>query len=543
MRGLMKYVRWLWAHSKGVRLSLSANVLLGILNVALTLGFIYICKRIVDIATGVLDANIVHYTIAVVVVIILRLTVSAINVRIENLASSRMNFIIRRRLYSSILQSQWQGREKFHTGDTLNRLETDVEKVTSVITSDLPQVVTTLVQLVAAVVFLCVMDWRLALVIVLFTPLMLLLSRLFFRKMRGMTRDIRDLEGKVQSHLQESLQHRMVIQSMENEDRMEDRLDSLQEEEYGRVVERTRFNIWARTIVSASFSFGYIIAFLRGAWGILEGTTTFGTMTAFLQLVGQVQRPVVNLTRQIPSFIYATASIDRLMELEEAPREESGEPVELESPSGVRISGLSFRYPDGDDFIFNDFSCDFPPRSSTAILGETGIGKSTLIKLMLSLLRPVKGSVEVYNAGTSVPSSPMTRCNFVYVPQGNTLFSGTIRENLLMGDPEATDQQLEWALKTAVADFVLDLPDGLDSVCGEGGTGLSEGQAQRIAIARGLLRPGSILLLDEFSSSLDPATELKLMENIMALSGDKTIIFITHREAVAARCSRTVRIS
>lgn len=543
MKGLMKYARWLWVHSKGVRMSLFGNVLLGILNVALTLGFIYICKRIVDIATGVLDANIVHYTIAVLIVIVLRLTVSAVNVKIENLASSRMNFIIRRNLYSSILQSQWQGREKFHTGDTLNRLETDVSKVTDVIVSDFPQVVTTLVQLVAAVGFLCFMDWRLALVLVLFTPVMLILSRLFFRKIRGMTRDIRDLESKVQSHLQESLQHRMVIQSMENEDRMEDRLDSLQEEEYGRVVERTRFNLWARTIVSASFSFGYILAFLRGAYGILKGSTSFGTMTAFLQLVGQIQRPVVNLTRQIPAFIYATASIDRLMELEEAPREESGEAVEIAGPSGVRISGLSFRYPDGDEFIFNDFSCDFPPGSSTAILGETGIGKSTLIKLILSLLRPVKGSVEVYNADTAVNSSPLTRCNFVYVPQGNTLFSGTIRENLLMGDPEASSERLEWALRSAVADFVMDLPDGMDSVCGEGGTGLSEGQAQRIAIARGLLRPGKILLLDEFSSSLDPSTELRLMENIMALSGDKTIIFITHREAVAAHCSRIVRIA
>ena len=542
MKEILKYFRWLWSHSVGARGAILANILLGSVNVGLNLLFIFLCKRLVDIATGALAGSLSLYTSAVLSVVILRLAVSAVNVRVENLTNSRMNFIIRKGLYSNLLYAEWLGKERRHSGDTVNRLETDVSTVTNVICSDVPQIFTTVVQMLAAVAFLCTMDWRLAALLVLVTPLFVLFSRVFFRRLREMTRGIRETESQVQSHLQESLQHRMVIQSMENEGRMEDRLDDLQDREYGQIKERTRFNIIARTMVSAAFSFGYIAAFLWGVYGIARGHITFGVMTAFLQLVGQVQRPVVNLTRQIPSFIYSTASIDRLMELEDAPKEAVGASIKLAGPAGVRVEGVKYRYPDGKRMILNDLTFDFPPLSRTAIVGETGAGKSTLIRLMLALLKPVGGRVVLYDDTQEVPASAATRCNLVYVPQGNTLFSGTVRENLLMGDPDATEEQIHAALETAVADFVFTLPDGLDTLCGEGGAGLSEGQAQRIAIARGLLRPGSILLLDEFSSSLDPETENKLMENLTKKAAGKTMIFITHRERIAQFCERTCRV-
>ena len=230
------------------------------------------------------------------------------------------------------------------------------------------------------------------------------------------------------------------------------------------------------------------------------------------------------------------------MELEDAPKEESGESVKLDGPAGIRVEGLGYQYPDGHRMILKDLTFDFPPLSRTAIVGETGAGKSTLIRLMLSLLKPVAGKVVLYDGSQEVSASAATRCNLVYVPQGNTLFSGTVRENLLMGDPEATEEEMKVALETAVAGFVFDFPEGMDTRCGEGGAGLSEGQAQRIAIARGLLRPGSILLLDEFSSSLDPETEAKLMDNLTQKAAGKTMIFITHREKIAQHCERTCRI-
>ena len=542
MKEILKYVRWLWSHSVGARGAIVANILLGTLSVGLNLFFIFLCKRLVDVATGDATGSLGFYTAVVIAVVVLRIVVSAVNVRVENLTNSKMNFIIRKGLYSDLLYAEWLGKERRHSGDTVNRLETDVSTVTSVIVSDFPQIFTTVIQLLAALAFLCTMDWRLAALLVLITPLFILFSRIFVRRLREMTRGIRETESQVQSHLQESLQHRMVIQSMENEGRMEGRLDSLQDREYGQIKERTRFNVIARAMVSSAFSFGYVAAFLWGVYGISKGTLTFGVMTAFLQLVGQVQRPVVNLTRQIPSFVYSTTSIDRLMELEEAPKEDVGEPVKLAGPAGIRVEGVNYQYPDGHRMILKDLTFDFPPLSRTAIVGETGAGKSTLIRLMLALLKPVQGQVVLYDDAREVPASAATRCNLVYVPQGNTLFSGTVRENLLMGDPEATEDQMRAALETAVADFVFTLPDGLDTLCGEGGAGLSEGQAQRIAIARGLLRPGSILLLDEFSSSLDPETEQKLMDNLTKKAAGKTMIFITHRERIAQLCERTCRI-
>ena len=538
----MRYLKWLYAHSEGVRWRIVLNMCLDLVHIALNLYFIILCKRIVDIATGELEGSIVLYSLIVVGVILARLGVNAGNVRLESLTNSKMNFIIRRQIYSHLLQAEWAGKEKLHSGDTLNRLETDVSKVTGVICSDFPQMFSTLVQLVAALSLMGSMDWRLALLLLVMTPAFVAFSKIFFKKLRTMTRNIRDTESQVQSHLQESLQHRMVIRSMENERRMEDRLDDLQNSEYGQVVERTRFSIFARTLVSAAFNFGYLAAFLWGAYGIMEGRMTFGMMTAFLQLVGQIQRPTVSLTRQVPSFIYATASIDRLMELEESPKEESGEPQWLSVPAGVRVENLVFRYPDGDRDVLRNLSFDFKPGSRTAIVGETGAGKSTLIRLMLCLLKPVSGSVTLYDANRSLEASPMTRCNLVYVPQGNSLFSGTVRENLMMGDPEADEKRMRWALSVAQAGFVDDLPDGIDSFCGEGGAGLSEGQAQRIAIARGLLRPGTILLLDEFSSSLDPQTEANLMESLAENSSGKTLIFITHREKIADYCDARLEL-
>ena len=542
MKGILKYARGLWSHSVGARGAILANILLGSLNVGMNLLFIFVCKRLVDIATGDATGNLVLYTAIVLSVIVLRIVVAAVSLRVENLTNSKMNFIIRKSLYSNLLYAEWLGKEKRHTGDTVNRLESDVSTVTNVIVSDFPQIFTTVIQLIAAIVFLCTMEWRLAALLVLVTPLFIVFSRVFVRRLREMTRGIRETESQVQSHLQESLQHRMVIQSMENEGRMEGRLDDLQDREYGQIKERTRFNIIARAILSAAFSFGYIAAFLWGVYGISKGSLTFGVMTAFLQLVGQIQRPLVSLTRQIPSFVYSTTSVDRLMELEDAPKEEAGEPVKLAGAAGIRVENLFYRYPDGKRMILKDLTFDFPPLSRTAIVGETGSGKSTLIRLMLALLKPVDGRVVLYDDAREVPASAATRCNLVYVPQGNTLFSGSVRENLLMGNPDATEEEMKAALETAVADFVFTLPDGMETRCGEGGAGLSEGQSQRIAIARGLLRPGSILLLDEFSSSLDPETERKLMDNLTKKAAGKTMIFITHRERIAQLCDRTCRI-
>ena len=230
--------------------------------------------------------------------------------------------------------------------------------------------------------------------------------------------------------------------------------------------------------------------------------------------------------------------------------EEQGEPIEIDSPCGIRLEGVSYAYKSEKSVdtqasdarnVIHQLDFDFPPGSCTAILGETGAGKTTLVRLILALLRPQQGQLSIYNKVKSQALTPLHRCNFVYVPQGNTLMSGTIRDNLRLGKLDATDEEMVEALHKSCADFVMELPAGLDTLCSEQGGGLSEGQAQRIAIARSLLRNRSIMLFDEATSALDPETERQLLQNILS-SHDKTIIFITHRPAVVDYCDQVLRI-
>jgi ABC-type multidrug transport system fused ATPase/permease subunit len=306
-----------------------------------------------------------------------------------------------------------------------------------------------------------------------------------------------------------------------------------------KVMRRTSFTLFSRKMMQAGFSGGYMAAFVWGVFRLKAGAG-YGTMTAFMQLAGQVQRPMLELSRQLPSFIHVTTAVDRIVELINIPLEQRGA-EHLGSEVGIRMEGVSFAYGSGEKILQN-FSYDFKVGSVTAILGHTGAGKSTLARIILGFVDPQQGSAVMYNAERSVPLSPLTRCNIAYVPQGNSLVSGTVRSNLLLGNPDATEEQLCEALRMAVAEFVLDLPLGLDTPCGESGAGLSEGQSQRIAIARGLLRERSVIILDEPTASLDPATEKLLLKRLAQYADRRTMIIITHREATADLCDGVVNI-
>lgn len=535
-------VIWLWRVSHEFRILMLIRSMIGVIRVALSLAFVWVSMHLVNLVTGQEQGNLNSSIIWLILCVLFQLLTSILGSRLDVKTEMDMKIGLKQKLFTHIMTSRWMGQESLHTGDVQNRLSEDVNVISYTLCRVIPSIMVTSVQLVSAFAFLLILDSRLAVILVFIMPVALLASKSYMKRMRRFTKEIRETDSRVQMHLQENLQHRILVATLENSQNVSNRLSNLLDELRIRTMKRLNYSLFSRSVVQLGFSAGYITAFLWGILGLREGAVTFGMMTAFLQLVSQVQRPVVELSRQIPSFVNTFTAVERLQDIIDMPLESQGAQIKLDGKIGVKMENVTFSYLDGKRLIFKDFSYNFVPGSLTAIVGETGVGKSTLIRLILALLLPQKGNVFLYNENREVVASPLTRCNVIYVPQGNTLMSGTVRENLLQGKLDATEKELRKALYTSVADFVYDLPDGLDTLCGESGAGLSEGQAQRIAIARGLLRPGGILLLDEPTSSIDEETEAIMLQRLKEEVTNKTLLLVTHRERIAAMCSDIIKL-
>ena len=529
MKSFRTCLKGLGTMFRPVRWKIYISIFIGLARIAASLGFVWICKRLIDIATGNVGASLwgnIGLMIAIMSFQLLCNIVanwwnSYINVKVKNEE--------RYRIFNHVIRSTWSGREAFHSGDTINRLEEDIRVVVDLLCTSFPSVVITFCQLVAAAFFLLSMAPTLVWILIALMVVAAAGSKMFFKVLRKLSAAIRERESEIQGYMQENLQNRVVVLTLVGVEKVMTRLGWMQEDVVHNTVKRMNYNSVARALMSLGFMLGYASAFIWGIVGIKENTVTYGMMTAFLQLVGQIQSPIAQIAQQIPSFIHSLTSVERLMELNELKTEEDGEPEKIDGAPEIEIKGITFAYPIQTHKVLSDFSCVFPSGTMTAVIGHTGAGKSTLIRLILALLKPEKGEILIDGR----PANARLRCNFMYVPQGNTLMSGTIRENLQLSNSSATEEEMIDALKIAAADFVLKLPDGLDTVCSERGSGLSEGQAQRIAIARGLLHTGGVLILDEATSSVDSVTEECILKNLNArFHGRKTIIFISHREAV-----------
>ena len=534
-------MKWLWRAWRGNQLQAVLNASLGLLSVVVSLAQVWAIQHAIDVASHTAEGSLYWAVAYMGLLILANFAISISSIWVRNILGIRAQNRMQQRMLDRILRSEWRGKERMHSGDVINRLEGDVGNVVSFLTETLPGALSTLAMFLGAFVYLFSMDKWLAVIIIVMLPLFLAVSKIYVNQMRHFTRQVRDSDSKVQSVLQETVQNRMLIKTLESDTMMVDRLENTQSELRQNVVKRTMFSVFSNLILNFGFALGYLVAFLWSALRMSAGTLTFGGMTAFLQLVNRIQGPARGLTKLVPAFVSVFTAAERLMELEEDPMEEQGEPIELEGPCGVQLEAVSYEYEPTDGKVIDNLSFDFYPGSCTAILGETGAGKTTLVRLILALLRPQSGEVSIYNEKMKKTLSPRMRCNFVYVPQGNTLMSGTIRENLRLGKLNATDEEMKEVLMQACAGFVFDLPKGLDTSCAESGGGLSEGQAQRIAIARALLRNRGIMLFDEATSALDPDTERQLLQNILQ-KRDKTIIFITHRPAVVDYCDQTLKI-
>ena len=538
----MKYVAWLWQNTRGIRWNMAVRIVTGIAQVGLGLLMVWLSRLFIDetIRTGEAD-EVLRMVCWLVLTVVGGVLLRQLYFYMTTMAGIRQTNMLRLRIFSSLFRRQLFTEQELHSGDVTSRLAKDIETVSGIVNDTLPQMVITTIQLFGAFLLMRWFDARLAWALLLLTPMAVIFGKLVARRLRQMTHDIRRDESRIQMQIQEGMEHNAVLRSLGSEQWVTGRLDTMQQRLKGNVRRRTRFTVVTRLALGLAFGLGYLLAFVWGGLQLRAGAITFGVMTSFLQLVGMIQSPILQLLNMVPGVIHATASIDRLEEISAEGADGGADrgqvPVRQQERgngpdrnlSPVRFEDVSFRYAKGDREILSHFTYAFKAGSKTAIMGETGIGKTTLFRLILGFIQPTSGTVT-------------TGGELCFVPQGNTLMSGTIRYNLQLAKPEATDEELREVLHVACAEFVYELPQGIDTELGERGSGLSEGQAQRIAIARGLLRPGNILLLDEISSSLDGPTEEELYRRLFATYPQKTMLFITHRPAVSSLCDEIIKL-
>lgn len=543
-RPLPHIIRYLITQLRGHSLQITLNTTVGILLVLLDLAFVWATKLAIDVATHNTTAVTLHQAFLLIVLIMFTRIVLGLSSRwIRAILGVKAQNSMRQHLFNRLLRCKWTELKTYHTGNLTNRIEHDVNDVVNFVTESIPSFITTLAQFIGAFFFLFFMDSTLAIIIVCVIPFFIISSKLYIKKMRKLSHQARDEESKIQSTIQESLQHVMIIKTLQRVAYFTNRLTSQQAQLHQIILSRTRYATISSSLLNLGFATGYFVTFVWGATNLSKGLITYGAMLAFIQLVGQIQGPVRNLSKFIPIFITSFTATERLMDIENIAQEEANTPTKLLPSVGVQLSNLTFQYTTSSRLIFNNFSYSFPAGSITAIVGETGAGKTTLIRLLLSLIQPTEGKITLIDgSGKEFTMRPDLRANFAYVPQGNTLFSGTIRSNLLLGKPDATDEELKTALHTAAADFVYKKAKGLETPCGEAGDGLSEGQAQRIAIARALLADGNVFIFDEATSSLDPTTEEAVLQRIVTHFANRTLIFITHRPLVLKYVTQKLKL-
>ena len=543
-RPLPHIIRYLITQLRGHSLQITLNATVGILLVLLDLAFVWATKLAIDVATHNTTAVTLHQAFLLIALIMFTRIVLGLSSRwIRAILGVKAQNSMRQHLFNRLLRCKWTELKTYHTGNLTNRIEHDVNDVVNFVTESIPSFITTLAQFIGAFFFLFFMDSTLAIIIVCVIPFFIISSKLYIKKMRKLSHQARDEESKIQSTIQESLQHVMIIKTLQRVAYFTNRLTSQQAQLHQIILSRTRYATISSSLLNLGFATGYFVTFIWGATNLSKGLITYGAMLAFIQLVGQIQGPVRNLSKFIPIFITSFTATERLMDIENIAQEEANTPTKLLPSVGVQLSNLTFQYTTSSRLIFNNFSYSFPAGSITAIVGETGAGKTTLIRLLLSLIQPTEGKIALIDgSGKEFTMRPDLRANFAYVPQGNTLFSGTIRSNLLLGKPDATDEELKTALHTAAADFVYKKAKGLETPCGEAGDGLSEGQAQRIAIARALLADGNVFIFDEATSSLDPTTEETVLQRIVTHFANRTLIFITHRPLVLKYVTQKLKL-
>lgn len=541
-RNQSSYFFWLIRYSNPYIPKILLLMGINLLGVLLSTGMAVTSKQIIDKATN--GDNIIIAIVIYAVSILAIIGLNIISQMISLVLDEKFSFGIRKQIYEQIINAHWLDVKKYHTGDLMTRLTSDAGNVSNGIIYTIPTIIELFLELLITFFTLFYYQPMLALFALVVGPVAGIVSFWLGRKLKKLQVKVQQTESAYRSYLQESMANLLIVKSFANEEYAVDRLVKLRDERFKWVYKKSKFGVISSASMTLTFQVAYLVAFTYGALCISAKTITYGTMSLFLTMINRIQSPIINLAQQIPKVVSILASAGRIIELQNIPREEKLEECIEPKDIGVRVDNMSFHYDTEKDNVFEDASVNIKPGEFVAIIGESGIGKTTLVRLIMSFMKTNAGDITYYNAeGEEVRANAVTREFISYVPQGNTLFSGTIRENIRMGKLDATEDEFTEALKMAAAyDFVQELPQGIDTVIGERGHGISEGQAQRIAIARALIRKAPFLILDEATSSLDPQTELEVLQGIKNLTPRPTCLIITHRMSVLPYCDRQIKI-
>ncbi len=535
-------LKWIYARTKRFLPAVAVTSLISAFTAVSYVLLALITKRVLDIATKDAAGSLAAAGTALFAVIAVQVILSASQSLLNAYVNGRLTLSLRSYLFTLICRKRYSQISRYHSGDILNRLTSDVDVVVSSSVSIIPSVVSTVAKITAGIGAMIFMNPIIAAVILALGITVPAIGRAINKKYKYMHKECQRTEGKTRSFMQECFENIVVIKSFASEKPFVKRLTVFMEDNFRLKIKRTGISVLASICLYTFFTAGYYAVLLWGAGGLAAGTLTYGTLMAFLQLISQLRAPLQNVSGILPQYYSALASAERLIELEKT--EDEKPPLEKESADRLKdnfesleINGLCFGY--GREAVIENCSFKIEKNKITAVTGESGSGKSTLFKLILGLYSPTAGSITVNG---KIPVDASVRGLFAYVPQGNMVLSGTVKDNITLCNPDVDEERLINAAKAAeIYDYISSLPDGFDTVLSERGAGLSEGQIQRISIARALLTEAPVLLLDEATSALDETTETRVLENIKAMSA-KTVVFITHRNTSLKVCDRIIRV-
>lgn len=549
LREMLNEFKWIYNYGKHYKWAIVWYIVLGLVSTVVGLVSSIASKQIIDAVTGQDSGAIIPAIVFYVCMRLSLIPVNALTGRISTKIEIKVDQEIRADVYDKIMAADWQSMSEYHSGDLLNRLDNDVANVSSSVIGWVPELITRVVQFVGPLCIILYYDPTLAGLALLSAPVTLLVSRRLTRNMRQYNKKMREVSSEVMAFNEESFQNMQVIKAFGLTDIYGRKLRSVQKKYRDIRLNYNLFSIKTMALMSLTGTIVSVLCFGWSVYRLWSGHITFGTMTLFLQLASALTGGFSSIASLFPQAISAATAAGRVMALTELPKETSEFDEEIlkirQSGAGVSVEAknVDFRYLTGKS-VLKDVSFKAQPGEIIALVGPSGEGKTTILRILLGIVKATSGTVTVSSNGETYPVGVSSRRLFAYVPQGNTMFSGTVAENLRIMKKDAADEELDRVLKLACAyDFVHSLPDGLDSPILENGGGFSSGQIQRLSIARALLADTPILLLDEATSALDPATARKIFKNIMSGDECRTCIMTTHRPSVLEMCSRVYRIS